>query len=1017
MPLEKQTISIPLTGGVENKIDPVLVDNGKLLTLQNATFADSGDLDRRDAFTVLTGTPAQFTFSSQAQETATYQGELLAIDATDNGTLWSYAPNATTKVVNKGPVPMGSIRKDQIHRADEYNNFIDTAYSSGVSCFVWFQSDVSAGTGEGVYVSCLDETTGALLVNAEQVSASADAQIVRVAVIGSNFVICWNELHELKTRTLAVGGTTLGSVNTVADDYRELNAGSFQGGFELAEFGASNGLLAYANGNFGGSPDVTASTRAMLLTSSGVQTGSTIKVVGTGDITIANMRSVSALQFSSGTTACVLSGGTAFAVSNTVTLSPFAAGVSLAVAGSAATYFSGMCQVGSDVQAVGHTNTEGDVWTVTFDSSNSQTGFSNFIFKIANSPVFGPSLAGHPFHYSGSIVAPMLMSGEIQPQLVFVSVADGSVVGKALYGVAGNSLPTSGVTPSTVTLSSGVFSVPCTELGSTSLEGAGFVSQEGVSRVKFSFGRSGSTPLWHSTSAKGFFTSGAFVGYYDGAETTEAGFVYYPEGVTPSDSAVAGNPNGTYRYVAVYEWVDNQGQRHQSAPSPASDAIVVASKKIDVEFPPLVLTNKSNVQIGIYRTKTLGTTYYRVNGLGDPIPNDTTTSSITYRDDVADANLGELLYTTGGVLQNDAPPPCRCIATAPDGRVWVGGLEDPLTYQYSQVPTSSVGLQWSETLAGRIPEGYGEITAINFIDDKVIIYTPTRIFAVVGQGPNAAGLGSQYSPPQLLPSDVGCIDQRSIVNVPDVQVTDGAQISRPGGQGYQSKHGYYLLDRALQSIYIGSPVEPFLLGSGSSYVINSATLLENKAQLRLTLPSRILVYDYLFGQWSSFTTSISATFGPAVNFGGICHFADPTGGTVYKDSPGTYLDGGTNVIPITWYTAWVKVAGLAAFQRLWRIAIQGARTGTSTITMGIALDYKNATAYGTSITVDTTVATGGQYTVRHHVQQQKCKAIQIQVTETPSALSASGAGISFSGLSLEIGVKKGVFKTPAASNF
>jgi hypothetical protein len=129
---------------------------------------------------------------------------------------------------------------------------------------------------------------------------------------------------------------------------------------------------------------------------------------------------------------------------------------------------------------------------------------------------------------------------------------------------------------------------------------------------------------------------------------------------------MSGTGNTTsYSYIAVYKWVDNKGNIHQSAPS---IPIHLAAARIPGSFhgaqivvPTLQLTEKigNPVQIDIYRWSTTQQVYYRVTNDSTPFLNNPATPYVVFTDSLINDNQivgNPILYTTGGVLENIAPP-------------------------------------------------------------------------------------------------------------------------------------------------------------------------------------------------------------------------------------------------------------------------------------------------------------------------------------------------------------------------
>ena len=328
---------------------------------------------------------------------------------------------------------------------------------------------------------------------------------------------------------------------------------------------------------------------------------------------------------------------------------------------------------------------------------------------------------------------------------------------------------------------------------------------------------------------------GGMLQMYDGVSLVEHGFNLYPEiiqaGITTSGSS--GIAAGTRQYVAVFKWTDNQGQIHRSAPSiPVTYTNGSAVTRIFIPAYSLGATKKSGAKMEVYRTEDAGTIFYKV-GETDV---DSTTSLNDVEDTISDGDLidNELLYTTGGVLENIAPTTCSII-THHKNRIFLAGLEDKNQVQYSKLIVSGSPVQFNDTLAIDMPENGGIITGLASLDDKLIIFKRSAIYTITGDGPNNLGQQNSFSDPQIVASDVGCTDSNSIVLTPE-------------GLMFKSSKGIYLLSRGLQVQYVGASVEDF-----NSNTITSATLLDKQNEVRFTTNSEnTLVYNYLFKRWSVF---------------------------------------------------------------------------------------------------------------------------------------------------------------------
>lgn len=505
------------------------------------------------------------------------------------------------------------------------------------------------------------------------------------------------------------------------------------------------------------------------------------------------------------------------------------------------------------------------------------------------------------------------------------------------------------------------------------------------------------------------FLAGAQPRFYDGGQWHEAGFNYFPEISAAASGGGSMTPSTTIGVTAVYEWYDAKGRRHQSAPAvPVSVALGGGDGSIDLTVSTLRLTDKlrdntlgvdRGVRIIPYRTKSNGTVYYRTQGASrtteeNVVNVDTVTLDLSDAD--TDLASGELLYTTGNILEADAYEPCR-IACTHQERLFMAGLQDPYEIRYTEqdLRVDRVGPSTNTVYTIRVPEVYGKITALASLDDKLVATCERGIYYFGGEGANRLGLQATFSPAICASSLFG-----HRVNEPGVLITT------PDGLWFHAKDGFRFLNRGMQvqrnadGTFMGSEVDSY-----ADAVCHRATAAPAKRQVRFYMASAALVYDYQYGQWSRFTnqTNVDA----AVNASG--NFVILASGALYEESASTYTDNGT-VIAMLAETGWLKLAGLQGFERVYRVKVLGTFESTATLQLEVAYDYSST--YQTPVSM----TTGSVFSVtpvqaEHHLPKQKCEAVRFRITDTNTA--AGGGTRSLIGLALQVGVKKGFFKTPS----
>lgn len=296
----------------------------------------------------------------------------------------------------------------------------------------------------------------------------------------------------------------------------------------------------------------------------------------------------------------------------------------------------------------------------------------------------------------------------------------------------------------------------------------------------------------------------------------ENGFLRAPAILDAAVSAAGSLTNGTYQLCAVYEYIDVDGRRHRSAPSNVM-SIVVSSTSTDritltvatySNFEREFIHDAVQTALHIYATPAGQNTFRRVTpDLNVPPAVEATGAySSTFNLD-ADPNAGyEILYTDGGVLPNEPAPSARFGIRAGD-RVVLGGLFDPRVIEVSKYERPNEPTQFTRNPAFRaiLP---ADCTGLAYLDEQIVAFSERGIFLIpAGTLPNDQGFPAVPTP-EPLPTDVGCVDWRSIVTLPQ-------------GIIFQSHRGIYLLPRGFgQPQRISDPVQTDL---GSNLVRATTT--------------------------------------------------------------------------------------------------------------------------------------------------------------------------------------------------
>jgi len=538
----------------------------------------------------------------------------------------------------------------------------------------------------------------------------------------------------------------------------------------------------------------------------------------------------------------------------------------------------------------------------------------------------------------------------------------------------------------------------------------GVYSQTGVNLATLAFNAS---PMVPSEVGGTLQLSGGITWQYDGSMPVECGFNLWPEDLDVATATTGGFIAAQdYSYVATYEWTDAAGNLQRSAPSiPVNVTTTGATSENTVSIPTLRLTYKGGVnpvRIVLYRWSTAQPIFYQVSSISAPTLNNPTVDSVAFVDTLADSSIigNVILYTTGGVVENIGAPASAAMALYKNRQMLINA-EDRNVIYYSKPVVQNTPVEFSDLFTIYVApttsaQGYtGPTTAISAMDDKFIIFKRNSIYYMTGNGPDIAGANNDFSDPTFITSTVGCTNQQSIVFTPN-------------GLMFQSDKGIWLLNRSLQTQYIGAPVEAY---NNASVV--SAINVPGTNQVRFTLDSGVtLMYDYYYDQWGTFTNIPGIS---SVLYEGYHTFLNAQG-RVFQESPGRYLDGSIPVV-MKFTTAWLNMAGLQGFERAYQLFLLGTYITPHKLYVSIGFDYASSPSQTSVITPDivpqfygsdplygASAAYGGNDTVEQYrvfLRQQKTQAIQVTVQEVfdLSYGGQAGAGFTLSGMNLIYGIK------------
>lgn len=1002
--MAKQGVPFNFSGGLDTKTDPYQIDFGDFFALDNTVFTVKKRLTKRNGYGNLPSVSSEFL--------TTLRGDLTAIGPEIEA--YSAGARRWTSIDNFYPCNLSTL---SIYKSSTNQSQVDSVISSsGLICVAWTDQNPSSLSTKQFKYAIYDATTGQLAL-APQIITDADTTYgsPRVFILGNYFIVAYTSnnagTNKIKAIPVSMSSFAIQTAIVIASAVTP-NA--------LVAWDASimNGSLYFAWNGAGGSG------LKMAYLSSTLALSSTINP----DLThLANLVSVCAddvggvvyaTYYDSGTT-----DGYTVAVDgslNVLTNFPTASIVSTAVVNIA----SCVAETGTLTLFLEITNAysydaavaSNYVATVTVDQSTGVASGQTVVIRSVG-------LASKAFIVDAVPYFLSAYSSPFQPTFYLIDGSNGNIVSQLAYSNGGGYL-THGLPY--VSLNDNVASVAYlnkdfiqavsdANSAGTVVVG-GIYSQTGISQASFLLGTD--AKITSVELGENLNLTAGFLWGYDGTQATEQGFFLYPDSVECTSHPTTGGHLAAqiYYYAVIYSWTDNRGNIFRSSVSiPIKvdlTAAGTATSEAVLQGPNLRLTYKTNVKIEIYRWSTAQQNFFQVTSISTPTLNSTSTDSWTFTDTLADATIAgnELLYTTGGVLEDSASPALVAAFTF-DDRLFGIDAEDRNLLRFSKQVIEATPIEMCENLTLYVAPSIGaqgptgDMNCGAQMDDKLILFKTQALNYINGTGPDNTGANSGYSQPIFITSMIGCSNQASIIFQPQGLMFEFA--SEAGNQ-------IWLLGRDLSTHYIGAAVERYT---------NSATVLSSVAvpgtnEVRFFLSSGVtLKYDYFYGKWGTHSIrGVSSTL-----FQGLHTFVNAAG-AVFQETPGLYLDGSHPVL-ISFTTGWINPQGVRGYERIHEVGFLGTYYSPHKLVVQVAYDYgapqqqsiytpTNYTpAYGDApIYGDGTYGGPGNIeNFRVFTKKQKCKAFQLIVREIfdPSFGTTSGAGLSLSGLNLVMTFKKG----------
>jgi len=496
------------------------------------------------------------------------------------------------------------------------------------------------------------------------------------------------------------------------------------------------------------------------------------------------------------------------------------------------------------------------------------------------------------------------------------------------------------------------------------------------------------------------FITGSQILQYDGRYPVELGFHIWPNFYSGADTGAGSLAAGDYTWYVSAAWINARGELERSTSVLPTQVTIGASRECTLTignlFPTLKKGTRSNIIIEVWRTLvdpivgapcylTTNPNPYVASGDNCHLVNSPTSATQTWIDSLVDSSADdrEPFPEATGILESLAPPAATIILASGD-RLFLAGISyDPNLVWYSKLRNSEELPSFNDALSISVPPSGGDITALGFLNEILIVFCEHAIWALAGDGYDNTGAGQNYGPARLISTDVGAENADVVAAVPD-------------GLFFHSSKGWYLLGRDWVPRYVGGEVSNY---DGDTWV--AVNVLEDDHHIRCMSTSRMLVFDYEAKQWSEWPIVGEHA---CVWQGKHCYVSD-TGAGVYYD---TQAAGGGHSLIVE--TGWIDFNDPLTEKLFGDIVILGEYRSAHDLRIDLYRDYDSATAFQTKTWTVSPTTVGGPEIVRHSPSINLMKALKIRITSRAVGLASAeaGEGLKLTRLELEVAIEPGL---------
>jgi len=487
------------------------------------------------------------------------------------------------------------------------------------------------------------------------------------------------------------------------------------------------------------------------------------------------------------------------------------------------------------------------------------------------------------------------------------------------------------------------------------------------------------------------------------------------------DTSIIGVSPGAISIQVTFEWMDENGERGYSAPSPPLEFTLQEPNNgytiggrlplpLDSNGQPTIsntygVTNRAIVGISLYRTVTINgipsvqlykfTNDLNVNGLyngtgtgsGFAFPNSYTWY---YRDQSLDAAVAnqESLYTSKGLLPRYPAPPFSQ-GDVWENRTWLVGYDKAVWVSGDKQEGDGNWFfpGWRITLSGDDP------VAVKRMEQYLVIGGTSRMWYMPAQGfPNSTGTAGSFPLAAPLPFPNGCT---------------GHMVTSHIGTVYSSTAGgCWVVTRDLQNKWLSEPIKD-QLGPVTGIAV------DQNQRIAVTDGGTVLyVYDPIPMAW--YAWQMPSNVQKLSTFMGQFCYQDSN--NVLQQVPGQYLDtfsGGNHPITPDLTLAGITFGQVRSVKRCWEMQLIGTYQGPHNI--NAVMTYPDDTGFAPTTFGPAPVSSSAPYLIAINPKNEEAGQYGLRVFASFEGVNTPGNSFSLEMISASVGLNRGAgqYKLPA----